>query len=314
MRCLILGGYGFLGRHVGRAFASEGFDVASVDVSQLPTHDHDWISHSFAAEFYDVNSWWHVFPNPDLIIHLASSTVPASATLDPILDVNSNLCGTLRLLDELRSKKFSGKLIFASSGGAVYGMPVTVPLNENHPTNPIGAYGVTKLAIEHHIRIAKTIDGLDYRILRISNPYGEGQLPSRAQGVIGVFSHQALSGKPIDIWGDGKVVRDFIYASDVATAFVAAYRHSGSSRVFNIGGGEGLSINEIIEALSRILQVKLQRRFLPPRPFDPPVNVLDTSLAKAELGWAPTVKFDKGLENTLTWLRGLMVEPLRAEI
>ena len=178
-----------------------------------------------------------------------------------------------------------------------------VPLAEAHPTVPLGAYGVTKLALEHHLRIEEAQNGLPHRVLRLSNPYGEWQQPHGIQGVIAVFAHRALQALPVDVWGDGSVVRDFVNAADVGRAFVAAAQHEGASRVFNIGGGTGHSVNDIIGTLERLLERAVERRVFPARPFDPPVNVLDIRRAHDELHWSPTVDFDEGVARALDWLR-----------
>ena len=255
------------------------------------------------ADCFDLPSWWDVVGGADVIVHLASSTVPATASEDPIQDVQTNLVGTLRLLQELRKKAARPRLLFASSGGAVYGRPQYVPLCEAHPTMPMGAYGATKLAIEHHLRIEEAQHGLPCRILRLSNPYGEWQQPHGVQGVIAVFAHRALHAQPLDVWGDGSVVRDFVYAADVGYAFAAAARHEGETRIFNIGGGAGHSVNNIVHTLEQLLGHAVERRVFPARPFDPPVNVLDIQRARNELFWKPTMAFEDGVAKSVEWLR-----------
>lgn len=300
MRCAILGGAGFLGRHIGRAMASEGAEVWSVDRSLSAAGSAPWLAGEVQADCFDLPSWWDVVGGADVIVHLASSTVPATASEDPIQDVQTNLVGTLRLLQELRKKAARPKLLFASSGGAVYGRPQYVPLCEAHPTMPMGAYGATKLAIEHHLRIEEAQHGLPCRILRLSNPYGEWQQPHGVQGVIAVFAHRALNAQPLDVWGDGSVVRD-VYAADVA--FAAAARHEGETRIFNIGGGAGHSVNDIVHTLEQLLGHAVERRVFPARAFDPPVNVLDIQRAQNELFWKPTMAFEDGVAKSVEWLR-----------
>lgn len=303
MRCAVLGGAGFLGRHIGRALAAEGTEVWSVDRVLPAAGTAPWLSGQIQGDCFDLASWWDAMGGAELVVHLASSTVPATASDDPIQDVQSNLVGTLRLLQGLRQKAARPRILFASSGGAVYGRPQVVPLSENHPTMPMGSYGATKLAIEHHLRIEETQHGVPVRILRLSNPYGEWQQPHGVQGVIAVFAHRALQGLPVDVWGDGSVVRDFVYASDVGRAFAAAARHEGESRIFNIGGGTGHSVNDIVRTLEVLLARSVERRVRPARPFDPPVNVLDIQRAQTELGWKPAMEFQKGVEQSVEWLR-----------
>lgn len=307
MRCVILGGAGFLGRHAGRAMSAAGYEVWSVDLTAIePAGSANWLAGEIQADCFDLSAWWDRCGGAiDVVVHLASSTVPATANADPVLDSQTNLVGTLSLLRAMRDKAGRGRLLFASSGGAVYGRPQAVPLAENHPTLPMGAYGVTKLAIEHHLRIEESLHGLSYRVLRLSNPYGEWQMPHGIQGVIAVFAYRALHRIPLEVWGDGSVVRDFVHAADVGRAFAAAANYEGAARVFNIGGGEGHSVNHIISTLEQLLGREIERRILPARPFDPPVNVLDIQRAKDELHWRPAMAFEEGVAKALEWLRGV---------
>ena len=303
MRCAILGGAGFLGRHIGHAMSAGGLDVWSIDRTSTQSGASPWLAGEVQADCFDLDSWWDSVGGVEVIVHLASSTVPATASEDPVQDAQTNLVGTLRLLQALRNKGVRPRLLFASSGGAVYGRPQFVPLSEAHPTMPMGAYGATKLAIEHHLLIEEAQHGLPCRILRLSNPYGEWQRPHGVQGVIAVFAHRALHGQPVDVWGDGSVVRDFVYAADVGRAFVCAARHEGPSRIFNIGGGVGHSVNDIIQTLEGLMGQVLERRIFPARPFDPPVNVLDIRRAQEQLDWKPVMVFEEGVAASVQWLR-----------
>lgn len=285
--------------------AAEGALVWSVDRSLPAPGSAPWLAGEVQADCFDLSSWWDAVGGADVIVHLASSTVPATASENPVLDVQTNLVGTLNLLQDLRKKAVRPRLVFASSGGAVYGRPQSVPLNEGHPTMPMGAYGATKLAIEHHLRIEEVQHGLPCRILRLSNPYGEWQQPHGVQGVIAVFAYRALTAQPLDVWGDGSVVRDFVYAADVGRAFAAAARHEGETRIFNIGGGAGHSVNDIVHTLEQLLGHAVERRVFPARPFDPPVNVLDIQCAQKELLWKPTMDFEEGVAQSVAWLRTL---------
>ena len=153
--------------------------------------------------------------------------------------------------------------------------------------------------------------GLKAIMLRVANPYGERQRIETAQGAIGVFLHHALSGKPIEIWGDGSVTRDFIHISDVAEAFVQAVAYSGSKSVFNISSGSGTSLNELITILEEILNKPIEPHYLPSRPFDVPVSVLSNDLAGVELHWSPSISMREGIERTAVWMKGELARMVR---
>ena len=304
MLCLILGGRGFLGSHIGRALLANGHRVRLFDrpgvVSAYPIDDPE--VEQIEGDFQNLGDLRGALRDVSAVIHLASTTLPKSSNDDPIHDVETNLIPTLRLLSELRNCPIAS-VLFASSGGTVYGMPEAIPIAETHRTKPVCAYGITKLAIEHYLELQLSLYGTPYRVLRLANPYGEGQRPDGAQGAVGVFAGRALMGEPIDIWGDGSVVRDYLHASDVANAFVRALHYDGTTRVFNIGAGRGHSLLDIARALESVLGKRIERRHSPKRTFDIPVNVLDISLARRELSWHPSIGLEDGLKRTLAWLR-----------
>jgi UDP-glucose 4-epimerase len=157
----------------------------------------------------------------DIIYHLVSTTLPKSSNDNPAYDIETNVIGTLHLLD-LARKKMGKKVIFISSGGTVYGVPGEVPIKESYPTNPLCSYGIVKLTIEKYLALYHQLYGLDYCVIRPSNPFGERQRVTGAQGAVAVFLHKALRDEPIEIWGDGTVVRDFIYVGDLTAALVKA--------------------------------------------------------------------------------------------
>jgi len=157
----------------------------------------------------------------DAVLHLVSTTLPKNSNEDTVFDVQSNLVSTLHLLDAMVAQEVK-RIVFISSGGTVYGEPRHLPIDEEHPTNPLVSYGITKLAIEKYLLLYQRMHGLKPTILRVANPYGERQRAETAQGAVGVFLNRALRGQMIDIWGDGSAIRDYIYIGDVADAFVRA--------------------------------------------------------------------------------------------
>jgi len=194
------------------------------------------------------------------------------------------------------------KIIFISSGGTVYGIPKYLPIDEQHPTDPLVSYGITKLMIEKYLRMFESLHGIQSIALRVANPYGERQRIETAQGAVGVFLHHALKDIPIEIWGDGSVTRDYIHISDVAEAFVKAVNYTGSHSVFNISSGQGISLNELIVLLENVLGKSIACRYLPARPFDVPVSVLCNQLAQEQLQWTPLTSMTNGLIRTAAWM------------
>jgi UDP-glucose 4-epimerase len=304
MRCLILGGGGFLGLNLARALAAKGHAVsifdrpASILRLQAAGSRFEWVEGDFANE-KDVAD---ALKGAEVVFHLVSTTLPKSSNLNPAYDIESNVISTVHMLEVARQSGVQ-MVLFASSGGTVYGVPREVPIRESHPTDPTCSYGIGKLAIEKYLRLYHSLHGLEYRILRIANPYGEEQRPTGTQGAIAVFMSRALSGKPVEIWGDGSVVRDFLYVGDVCDAFLRAMDHRGDERLFNIGAGRGWSINELLAEMEGLLGRPVDRSYTPSRDFDVPVNVLDITLARTVLGFLPRTGMREGLARTLEWLR-----------
>ena len=228
--------------------------------------------------------------------------MPQSSNESPIYDVQTNLIGTLRLLSIAAAQQVE-RILFISSGGTIYGAPKLIPIPEDHATNPEVSYGIVKLTIEKYLKLFKATHGLDYKVLRVSNPYGERQRVEAKQGAVSVFLSKALRKEPIEIWGDGSVVRDYIYVADVVEAFLRVMRYEGAEDIFNIGSGVGKSLKQIIADIEELLGERIACRYLPPRSFDVQENVLDIFLAKQVLNWSPRTSFRNGLERTMIWLQ-----------
>lgn len=238
----------------------------------------------------------------DIVFHLASTTLPHTSNDDPAQDVHSNVEGTIALLDAMCRHRV-GKIVFVSSGGTVYGIPQSIPITEQHPTDPVCSYGIAKLAIEKYLHLYRVLHGVDYCVLRLANLYGELQRSDRAQGAVAVFLHHVVHGKTLEIWGDGSVVRDYIHVGDAVDALTAAAFTEVPSHIYNIGSGHGTSLLELIATIATVTGLRPSIEFKPSRPFDVPISVLDISRARAELGWYPRVSMNDGLRRTLDWLR-----------
>lgn len=301
LRCLVLGGGGFIGTNLCRSLLEKaavvrgfGRRVPFIDALQGV----DWLN----GDFSDPTSLANAVSGCDTVFHLITSTTPASANVDRIADLHLNVASTLKLLEICKAEGVR-RIIFVSSGGTVYGRRVVVPTPEDSATDPITAYGIGKLAIEKYLALYEYIDGLDYRVLRVANPYGPFQLGTKNQGVINAFLKRALEGKEIEIWGDGSIVRDYVYVDDVVRALELAAVHRGEDRIFNIGSGQGHRLVELIELIQAALEIELRVRFSRGRAVDVPVSILDISRAQSSLNWQPEIFIKEGLEKTIQWMK-----------
>jgi UDP-glucose 4-epimerase len=297
MNVLVLGGEGFIGSHLVEELVSAGHRVSVFGRKPgrlLPEGIRSSIR-SIYGDFCDSESLVPAFNSIDVVYHLISTTLPKSSNESLLFDVTSNIGGTLNMLTKARDCGVR-KVVFISSGGTVYGIPRSLPITETHATDPICSYGITKLAIEKYLHLFHTLYGLDYAVLRVSNPYGERQHAGRGQGVVGTFVNRIVVNEPIEIWGDGEVVRDYVHVSDVVDALLRSAADTGTEKVFNIGSGVGHSLNQILEYLHQIAGARLDVRWSEQRSFDVSANVLDIRRASQCLGWSPRVSFRAGIQ------------------
>jgi UDP-glucose 4-epimerase len=237
----------------------------------------------------------------DAVVHLASTTVPSTSNLDPAADISGNLVPTVRLLEAMRASG-TRKLVFFSSGGTVYGIPTKDPVPEDHPLNPISSYGIVKLATEQYLRMEQQLHGLKFVALRPANIYGPRQAQVGLLGVIGTYLRKVAEDAPIEIWGDGSVVRDFVHVEDIADLCHRALI-SGASGCFNAGSGEGTSISQIVDIIGQTTGRTLEPVYKPGRNFDVPRVVLDIARARATFGWQPAVPLRRGIAETWEWVK-----------
>lgn len=307
MKCVVLGGGGFIGSHITDALLKEpGYQVTVFDrpgaiyLDQLKESGAKII----VGDFLNVQDLVRAVQGNDVIFHLISTTVPSYSNDHVVFDVETNIIGSLNLLDVAREAKVH-KVIFSSSGGTVYGVPERTVITESHQTQPISSYGITKLTIEKYLHLYWKLHGLDYCILRISNAYGERQVPSGVQGLIPTVIDKALRHEEINIWGNGSVIRDYIYVTDVAAGFVSASKYFGEDRVFNISTGVGYSTNEVLERLKALVDFPINIKHDPARLYDVPANILDNTKARELLKWKPIVSIEEGLEKTYRYFAEL---------
>ena len=302
MKALVLGGCGFIGSHLVDRLLASGHQVRVFDRSPelfRPPLAH--VDYRF-GNIADTPLLAESLEGVEVVYHLISTTVPSTSNLDPVADVEGNLINTLRLL-QLMVQKHIPRIVYLSSGGTVYGIPEMVPISETHPLRPICSYGVVKVAIENYLQMFHQLHDMRYVVLRASNPYGERQGHAGVQGVIGTFMRKILVGEPIEIWGDGNIVRDFIYVGDLAQLCELAGMSEVSS-IFNAGSGVGCSINEIVKALSEVSGHEISPEYHAGRGFDVPRVVLDISKTCSEFDWSPQVSLTAGVARSWKWGAG----------
>lgn len=304
MKHLIVGGNGFIGGHLAWRLSENGGEVRVYDRSPGKLRAGPPGAEYVEGELGNHGLIREALSGVEVVYHFVSTTLPKTSNDDPIYDVRSNLVDTIQLLESCVEAGVR-KVVFASSGGTVYGPPKMLPITEGHPTTPISSYGIVKLAIEKYLGLFYYLHGLDFAALRISNPYGPYQNPEGQQGVVGVFLNRLYTGRPVTIWGDGEVVRDYLYVSDLVDALEQAALVETREKVLNIGSGEGLSLNALIRCISEVVGEVPEVEYLPARPLDVPASVLDVSRARTGLGWEPETGLAEGVERTWNWIQTL---------
>lgn len=316
-RALVLGAGGFLGSHLCRALRRGGHGVTAfghpppgMAADILPgTVDADGIVWH-TGDFSDRDRLVRALDGCSVAYHLIGSTSPARSNAAPAEDVADTVVGTIAFLDAAVAAGVT-RVVFVSSGGTVYGVQHQLPITEDFPTDPICAYGINKLAIEKYLHLYHHLHGLDYGVLRVANPFGEGQISRRQQGVVAAFAAAAAHGEPLVIWGDGSIVRDYIHIDDVTAALLRTGTIPVlSERVINIGSGAGRSVLDVADAMEAAAGRPLPRDFRPGRPVDVPAVVLDITRAQRVLGWSPQVPWDEAIARTYRFHRDQAAAPV----
>lgn len=304
MDTLILGGNGFIGSHLVDSLLAAGHQVRVFDkYEERYRQPLQGVDYRF-GDFGNRGSLSEALTGIDVVYHLISTSLPKTSNDDPAFDVQSNVIETIFLLEQCVTRKVK-KVIYISSGGTVYGIPRTVPIAEDSPTDPQCSYGITKLTIEKYLALFHQLHGLEYSIVRPSNPYGSRLNPSGIQGAIPVFLGKAALGEPIEIWGDGTVIRDYIYIDDLIEGICQVAAYAGAEKIFNLGSGQGCSLQELVTIMEVVTSSALPVVFKEGRSFDIPEIVLDISRAKQELGWVPRTGIETGIRATWEFVRGL---------
>jgi len=303
MKILITGGAGFIGSHIVDRLVQEGYEVVVVD--NLSTGKRRHVNR--AARFYrcDIRGWWleRVFrrERPAVVSHHAAQMDVRRSVLDPRFDADVNILGMLNVLRQ--SIKYGvRKMIFASSGGAVYGEPESLPVSESHPTRPASPYGISKAMGDEYLRYFRDADGLEYASLRYSNVYGPRQDPHGEAGVVGIFAQKMLLGEQPIINGNGRQTRDFVYVDDVVEANMAAMNKAAHG-IYNVGTGKETTINELFAMLAGLINPSVREAHGPAKRGEQVRIALDSSRLHRELDWEPKVSLKDGLARTVDYYR-----------
>jgi UDP-glucose 4-epimerase len=304
MRILVTGGAGFIASHVADAYLAAGHDVAVVDnlstgfranvhprarFHEVDICDPEALDSVLAAE------------RPELVSHHAAQMDIRRSTRDPAFDARCNILGSLNLLESC-VRHAVRKVIYISTGGAVYGEPRTLPVPEEHPIQPISHYGVSKHTVEHYLHLYALQHGLRYTVLRYPNVFGPRQNPHGEAGVIAIFTGQLLAGVPPQIFGDGTKTRDYVFIEDIVRGNLLALDR-GDDRIYNLGSGIETSDRQVYDAVRAAVGNGPDPVDAAARPGEIQRIALDASRARAELGWEPQIPFAEGVRRVVAYCR-----------
>lgn len=294
--CLI-GGTGFIGRNLVHYLHSRGKEISVIGRSKISGDIFPpGVAYS-TGDYGDKNFLLDVIHDADCVVNLAYSSVSKVSFEDPIKDIMLNLPQNNTLFESINQTSVK-RLVVVSSGGTIYGKTRSIPIHEDHPTNPISPYGITKLVIEKYALMYHELSELPVICVRPSNVYGDGQKPYTGQGFIPTTIASVLDGKEITMFDQVGTIRDYIHVSDTAKGIVSAAEYGVPGDIFNIGTGVGKTNKEILEIISEhasIAGLEVKIKIMPPRLFDVPANVLDKTRLESVSGWRPEISIEDGI-------------------
>ena len=298
---LILGANGFIGRNLSLRLAGSVGELRgfgrSPRIGALPKSIIEW----HEGDIADTSSIDPLIRHSNVVFHLVDSSNPGISSQMAKPGLEDIVKSTTRILDSCVSSQVD-RFVFLSSGGSLYGNAEHIPTPETSPTKPISIYGEKKLAIEKLLATYRVERDLDYTAIRASNPYGPYQIGKNKQGLVGSALIAGLKLSPFEVWGDGGIVRDFVFIDDLVDGIVQATNRDSVFREFNLGSGKGLSVNEVLDVCDEFLNHPLERIYKEGRSSDVQKSVLDISRAENEFNWKPTTSLKQGIARTKLWL------------
>jgi UDP-glucose 4-epimerase len=298
MKIVVTGGAGFIGSHIVDAYAAAGHEVVVLD--NLSTGKREQVNPAARLVTMDLNdpalAGFFQHERPDVVNHHAANASVAVSVREPVFDARHNILGTIALLEAARQSG-AGKFIYISSGGAMYGNPQYLPMDEDHPSLPVSPYALSKHTGERYVQLYAMEHGLRWSSLRLANVYGPRQDPLGEAGVVSIFCQNLLDGVAPEIHWDGEQTRDFVYVGDCAQANLLVLE-AGDGQAYNVGTGVGTSINALFHTLLEVTGQDLEPRRAPRRPGDARHSYLDCTKIERELGWQAEVSLREGLAQT----------------
>ena len=307
MNIILLGAAGFIGTNLTLALAEQPENQITV-VSRRRASFADLEARAFPnvrfveADLVAAPQYDSLLEGQDVVYHLLSTTVPTTSNRQISEELSANVILSARLFEACAAQHVK-KVVFISSGGTVYGKAASCPLHEDTPTDPITSYGIQKLTIEKLLYLYHHMYGFDYRIIRLANPYGPYQRPNGVLGAVTTFTYKALAHEPITVYGDGSVVRDFLYIDDAVRGILNIVTGNTAHKIFNLGSGRGTSIREVLDTIRRELDLRPEILWQNGRPVDVPVNYLDISRYEAAFGALEPLPLDQGIRKTASFLK-----------
>jgi UDP-glucose 4-epimerase len=305
MKILVTGGAGFIGSHTVDALVATGHHQVSIidNLSAGKRHQVNPAARFHEIDLRDADAVKRTVEaeTPEVIVHLAAQMDVRRSVADPSYDAQVNIIGFLNLIESARQHGLR-RVIFSSTGGAIYGEQEAFPASEEHPLHPVSPYGITKLATEAYLFFYKVQYGIDYTALRYGNVYGPRQDPHGEAGVVAIFCGRMLEGQPCTIFGDGKQTRDYVFVGDVVRANVTA-AGSNVSGTINIGTGVETSVNDLYHTLGTVADVTRPPEYAPARPGEQSRSVISPARAAQLLNWRPQVDLAHGLDQTFSYFK-----------